>query len=74
MHGFGGETLLKATTLRTKDTQVKYRICSRNLRTFFSILAAEKSGYVKYADFFVVLIWLYFSITENTARFVNILL
>ena len=29
-----------------------YRICSRNLRTFFPILAAEKSGYVKYADFF----------------------
>ena len=30
-----------------------YRICSRNLRTFFfSILAAEKSGCVKYADFF----------------------
>ena len=30
-----------------------YRICSRNLRTFFPILAAEKSGYVKYADFFL---------------------
>ena len=30
-----------------------YRICSRNLRTFFfPILAAEKSGYVRYADFF----------------------
>ena len=29
-----------------------YRICSSNLRTFFSILAAEKSGCVKYADFF----------------------
>jgi hypothetical protein len=28
-----------------------YRICSRNLR-FFSILAAEKSGCLKYADFF----------------------
>ena len=27
-----------------------YRICSRNLRTFFSILAAEKLGCVKYAD------------------------
>ena len=38
-----------------------YRICSRNLRTFFSILAAEKSGCVKYADFFVeVLIWVLF--------------
>jgi hypothetical protein len=31
-----------------------YRICSRNLHTFFSILVAEKSGYVKYADFFFV--------------------
>ena len=30
-----------------------YRICSRNLHTFFPILAAEKSGCVKYADFFV---------------------
>ena len=30
-----------------------YRIFSRNLRTFFSILAAEKSWCVKYADFFV---------------------
>ena len=29
-----------------------YRICSRNLSNFFSILAAEKSGCVKYADFF----------------------
>ena len=29
-----------------------YRICSRNLRTLFSILVAEKSGCVKYADFF----------------------
>ena len=30
----------------------EYRICSRNLRTFFSILAVEKSGCVKYVDFF----------------------
>jgi hypothetical protein len=30
----------------------EYRIYSRNLRTFSS-LAAEKSGRVKYADFFV---------------------
>jgi len=39
-----------------------YRIFSRNLRTFFSILAAEKSGCVKYADFFfvAVLIWVLF--------------
>jgi hypothetical protein len=28
-----------------------YRICSRNLRLFFSILAAEKSGCVKYGFF-----------------------
>ena len=32
---------------------MNYRICSRNLSTFFSILAAEKSGCVKYADFFL---------------------
>ena len=38
-----------------------YHICSRNLGTFFSILAAEKSGCVKYADIFVeVLIWVLF--------------
>jgi hypothetical protein len=30
----------------------KYRIYSCNLRTFFSSLAAEKLGCVKYADFF----------------------
>ena len=30
-----------------------YRICLRNLRTFFFILAAEKSGCVKYSDFFL---------------------
>jgi hypothetical protein len=29
-----------------------YRIYSHNLRTFFPSLAAEKSGCVKYADFF----------------------
>jgi hypothetical protein len=29
-----------------------YHICSHNLRTFFSTLAAEKSGCVKYAGFF----------------------
>jgi hypothetical protein len=38
-----------------------YRIYSHNLRTFFPSLAAEKSGCVKYADFFVVvLIWVLF--------------
>jgi hypothetical protein len=31
---------------------VNYRIYSHNLRTFFPSLAAEKSGCVKYADFF----------------------
>ena len=35
------------------DQGTKYRICSHNLRTFFSILAAEKSGSVKYADLFL---------------------
>ena len=42
--------------------QVNYRTCSRNLRTFFSILAAEKSGCVKYADIFFVevCIWVLF--------------
>ena len=34
------------------EISVNYRICSRNLHTFFSIMAAEKSGCVKYADFF----------------------
>jgi hypothetical protein len=29
-----------------------YRIYSCNLRTFFSILDTEKSGCVKYVDFF----------------------
>jgi hypothetical protein len=38
---------------------MNYRICSCNLRTFF-ILVAEKSVCVKYADFFVVLIWVLF--------------
>ena len=30
----------------------EYHICSHNLRTLFPILATEKSGCVKYADFF----------------------
>jgi hypothetical protein len=50
-----------------------YRICSRNLSTLFSVLAAEKSGCVKYEDFFVVEVF-YSSIIENTVRFVKILL
>ena len=41
------------TSSRTLLFRGTYRICSRNLRIFFSILAAEKSGCVKYADFFV---------------------
>jgi len=53
-----------------------YRICSRNLRTFFPILAAEKSGRVKYADFFLWNSWsgFYSSMIENTVRFVIIIL
>jgi len=43
----------------TKKIKI-YRICSRNLRNFFSILAAEKSGCVKYANFLEVLIWVLF--------------
>jgi len=39
------------------ENQNTYRICSRNLRNFFSILAAEKSGCVKYADFFLWRSW-----------------
>ena len=34
---------------------VRYRICWRNLGTFFFILAAEKSGCVKYVGFFFFL-------------------
>jgi hypothetical protein len=56
-------------------TEMKYRSYSRNLRTFFSILAAEKSGCVKYTDFFVFCSrsGFYSSIIENTVRFVTIL-
>jgi hypothetical protein len=68
----------KLTLCKTQDELAKriYRICSRNLRTFFCILAAEKSGCVKYADFFLWRSWsgFYSSIIENTVRFVNILL
>ena len=42
----------ESKTLVFMGVPSKYRICSRNLRTFFPILAAEKSGCVKYADFF----------------------
>jgi hypothetical protein len=34
---------------------VTYRIYSHNLRIFFSSLAAEKSGCVKYADLFRII-------------------
>jgi hypothetical protein len=53
-----------------------YRIYSHNLRTFFPGLAAEKSGCVKYADFFLWRSWsgFYSDIIENTVSFVNILL
>jgi hypothetical protein len=43
------------STSGTKSNQYGngiYRIYSHNLRTFFPSLAAEKSGCVKYADFF----------------------
>jgi hypothetical protein len=56
---FGGGDALTLLICPTPDFD--YRICSRNLRTFFPILAAEKSECVKYADFFVeVLIWVLF--------------
>jgi hypothetical protein len=47
-----------AGTINIRDTVrlvlvLIYRIYSRNLHTFFSSLAAEKSGCVKYADFFL---------------------
>ena len=62
-------------TVEYKLLSAIYRICSRNLRTFF-ILAAEKSGCVKYADFFLWKSWsgFYSSVIENTVHFVNILL
>ena len=52
---FGGSSPYTSTDKTNKDI---YRICSRNLRT----LAAEKSGCVKYADFWCVevLIWVLF--------------
>ena len=50
---------------------IHYRICSRNLSTFFSILAAEKSGCVKYVDFFCVevLIWVLFYYNSEYGTF-----
>jgi hypothetical protein len=44
---------------RIRVHKSEYRIYSHNLRTSFPSLAAEKSGCVKYADFFFVevLIW-----------------
>jgi hypothetical protein len=53
-----------------------YRIYLRNLRPFFPSLAAEKSGCVKYADFFCggFDLGFYSSIIEHTVRFINILL
>jgi hypothetical protein len=38
----------------------RFRIYSHNLRTFFPSLAAEKSGSVKYADFFFVEVLIFF--------------
>jgi hypothetical protein len=48
---FGGGAL---TWLICPTRGFDYRICSRNLPTFFSILAAKKSECVKYADFFLL--------------------
>jgi hypothetical protein len=42
----------RQTLCTAVSTGTKYRIYSRNLRTFFPSLDAEKSGCVKYADFF----------------------
>ena len=51
-----GNTYMRIRSLCT-DTVFARVICA----LFFSILAAEKSGCVKYADFFVgVLIWVLF--------------
>ena len=50
---FATEFLNMSTKVTLFLELMKYRICSRNLRTFFFILAAEKSGCVKYADFFL---------------------
>ena len=53
--------LMFMSQLKSITTLTRYRICSRNLRTFFFILTSEKSGCVKYADFFLeVLIWVLF--------------
>ena len=53
-----------------------YRICSRNLRNFVSILAGWKIGVCKVCWFFLWRSWsgFYSSIIENTVRYVNILL
>ena len=58
-----------------KMSRSKYRIFSRNLRTFF-YFGRWKIGVRKISGFFL---WkscsgFYYSITENTLRFVNILL
>jgi len=53
----------------------KNTLFARVIWALFFILAAEKSVYVKYADF-LCRSWsrFYSSIIENTVRFVNILL
>ena len=61
--GVTGQALTDAASggINNRIQNQTYRICLRNLRTFFPILTAEKLGCVKYADFFVeVLIWVLF--------------
>ena len=69
---------LKADYTHVMTASIQYRITvfARVICALFSILTAEKSGCVKYADFFLWRSWsgFYSSIIDNTVRFVNILL
>jgi hypothetical protein len=61
-------------TLHNGIYYYKHRIRSRNLCTFFFVLAAEKSGCVKYADFFFfveVLIWVLFWYSSSSAKLIT---
>jgi hypothetical protein len=51
------------------STDITYRIYSHNWRTFFPILAAEKSGCLKCADFFGGGLDLLF-VSSNNARWI----
>jgi hypothetical protein len=48
-HQFKGKQYFKINIYKIENN---YHICLPNLRNFFSVLAAEKSGCVKYVDFF----------------------